>query len=174
MNPTTEFVTNEAIYRRVIQEAVPAAERLVWIATADLKDLHVCRGRTMIPFLQVLAELLERGVSIRLIHAKEPGPIFRRDFDRYPALIRGLEQLLCPRCHFKCIVVDGRWAYSGSANLTGAGMGARSRRRRNFESGFITTDPTLVGQIMGQFDELWMESIARVADSAPSARSTRK
>jgi phosphatidylserine/phosphatidylglycerophosphate/cardiolipin synthase-like enzyme len=54
------------------------------------------------------------------------------------------------------VVVDGKIAYSGSANLTGAGMGAKSPNRRNFEAGFITTDPKMVEQIMEQFDLIWM------------------
>lgn len=93
---------------------------------------------------------------IRLIHAKEPGPNFRRDFDRYPNLISGLEKLLCPRIHFKSVIGDGKFAYSGSANLAGAGMGAKSGGRRNFESGIVTADPALVGLVMGQFDQLWI------------------
>jgi len=92
---------------------------------------------------------------VRLLHAKEPGPRFRQDFDRYPNLIDGMERMLCPRVHFKSVIVDGRLAYSGSANLTGAGMGAKSEKRRNFESGFLTGDAGLVKAIMGQFDRVW-------------------
>ncbi|MBC8379281.1 MAG: phospholipase D family protein, partial [Planctomycetes bacterium] len=88
--------------------------------------------------------------------AKEPGKAFREDFDRYPNLIGGMERLLCPRVHFKCVIVDGRVAYSGSANLTVAGRGAKSSKRRNFESGIITTDPAMVEAIMDQFDTVWM------------------
>jgi phosphatidylserine/phosphatidylglycerophosphate/cardiolipin synthase-like enzyme len=152
----TEFISDSAIYERVIREAVPSAERFVWIATADIKDLHVHKGKRMVPFLETLSGLIEGRVGLRLIHAKEPGPAFRKDFDRYPNLIQGLERLLCPRVHFKCVVVDGRIAYSGSANLTGAGMGAKSAARRNFESGILTTDPALIEPIMTQFDEIWM------------------
>ena len=152
----TQFIADAEIYRRVIQEAVPAAKEFLWLATADLKDLHVAEDRRMVPFLKVLAKLIDAGVNVRLIHAKEPGPNFRRDFDRYPTLINGLERLLCPRVHFKSVVVDGRLAYTGSANLTGAGMGAKSSERRNFEAGILTTDPALVQPIMEQFDGLWM------------------
>lgn len=53
------------------------------------------------PFLGVLAELIEKGVQVRLMHAKEPGPIFREDFDRYPILATGLERAMCPRVHFR-------------------------------------------------------------------------
>ncbi len=151
-----EFITDRRIYERVIREQVPSATDFLWMGTSDLKDLHVHSGRRMVPFLGILSELIANGVSVRLLHAKEPGPAFRRDFDRYPNLIDGLERMLCPRVHFKSVIVDGRFAYSGSANLTGAGMGAKSDQRRNFEAGFITTDPGLVQQVMAQFDGVWM------------------
>ncbi len=154
----THFITDRQIYDRVIQEAVPSARTFLWLATADLKDLYVNQGKRMVPFLQVLSGLVAQGVAIRLLHAKEPGPVFRQDFDRYPNLITGMERILCPRVHFKCVVVDGVFAYSGSANLTGAGMGAKSSRRRNFESGFMTTEHGTIQSIMTQFDRIWMGS----------------
>ncbi|MDI6739699.1 MAG: phospholipase D family protein [Candidatus Edwardsbacteria bacterium] len=152
----TKYITDSEIYHKVILGAIPDARRYVWIGTSDLKDLYIAKGRKMAPFLGLLSELLKRGVSIRLIHAKEPGPMFRRDFDRYPNLIEGLERMLCPRIHFKTVVADGTFAYSGSANLTGAGMGAKSDDKRNFEAGFVTDEPNWVGQIVKQFDQLWM------------------
>ena len=60
------------------------------------------------------------------------------------------------------MVVDGTFAYSGSANLTGAGMGAKSESRRNFEAGFITSEKNLVDQIAKQFDELWMGKFCHI------------
>jgi phosphatidylserine/phosphatidylglycerophosphate/cardiolipin synthase-like enzyme len=152
----TEFVTDREIYERVIRDAVPGAQQFLWIGTADIKDLYVEKGREMVPFLEILSDLIGRGVSVRLIHAKEPGPAFREDFDRYPNLFNGLERVLCPRVHFKTVVVDGRFAYSGSANLTGAGIGCKGDHRRNFEAGIVTTDPLLLGPIMEQFDSIWM------------------
>ncbi len=151
-----EFVTDKQIYERVILAEVPNATEFVWIATADIKDLHVRKGRRMVPFLEILSDLLAKGVLVRLVHAKEPGPMFREDFDKYPNLIDGLERMLCPRVHFKSVIVDGRFAYTGSANLTGAGMGAKGEHKRNFENGIVTTEPALVQQIMEQFDALWM------------------
>jgi phosphatidylserine/phosphatidylglycerophosphate/cardiolipin synthase-like enzyme len=151
-----EFITDRGIYKRVILGAVPTAEKFLWLGTSDLKDLYVDKRGKMVPFLKILSDLIDKGVLIRLIHAKEPGPAFRKDFDKYDNLINGMEQILCPRLHLKSVVVDGRFAYTGSANLTGAGMGAKSENRRNFESGIITTDPELIGQIMNQFDSIWM------------------
>jgi len=158
----TEFITDRQIYERVLQERVPKALDFVWIGTSDIKDLHVDSNRRIVPFLKVLSDLIKNHVSIRLIHAKEPGKRFRDDFDKYPNLIGGMERLLCPRVHFKCVVIDGRFAYSGSANLTGAGMGAKSPKRRNFESGIITTDPDMIEAIMNQFDSVWMGQFCQV------------
>ena len=133
----TQFVSNREIYERVICGVVPQVRERLWIATADIKDMYVppthamratearFGGRDMVPFLEVLDGMLKRGVEVRLIHAKEPGPNWREDFDRYPDLWQGMERMLCPRVHFKCIIVDGCRAYFGSACLIGAG-GARA------------------------------------------------
>ena len=150
-----EFITDTQIYEQVIRGRIPRAKKFVWLATADLKDLHVDKGGRMVPFLEILSDLVAKGVRIRLLHAKEPGPAFRRDFDKYPDLLEGLERIVCPRVHFKCVVVDGQFAYSGSGNLTGAGMGAKSSSRRNFESGIVTTDKMLIRQIADQFKAVW-------------------
>lgn len=151
-----EFITDTQIYEKVIRSAVPAARKFLWIGTADIKDLYVDRKGKMIPFLEVISDLLKKKVEIRLLFAKDPGEAFQRDFDKYPNLAKGLEQMRCPRVHFKTVVVDGTFAYSGSANLTGAGMGAKNSDRRNFESGFITSETEIVDQIMTQFDRVWM------------------
>ncbi len=154
-----ELILNEAHYETLLKEVVPAARKFVWIATADLKDLHVAgpRGKFR-PFLGVLADLVESGVEVRLIHAKEPGPRFREDFDRFPVLIESdrFERVLCPRMHAKIVIVDGEAAYVGSANLTGAGIGAKSSLRRNFEAGVLTRDPDTVGELMSYLDTLWI------------------
>jgi phosphatidylserine/phosphatidylglycerophosphate/cardiolipin synthase-like enzyme len=150
-----EFITNTQIYEKVICQQIPMAKEFLWLATSDLKDLHVDKNRKMVPFLEVLSDLVNKYVEVRLLHAKEPGPRFRRDFDKYPNLIKGMERILCPRVHLKSVIVDGKFAYTGSANLTGAGMGAKTTGRRNFEAGIITDDKGLVAGIMKQFDDIW-------------------
>ncbi|HKK40884.1 MAG TPA: phospholipase D-like domain-containing protein [Bacteroidales bacterium] len=67
-----------------------------------------------------------------------------------------MERQLCPGVHFKHIIIDGKFAYSGSANLTGEGMGIKGIKSRNFESGFVTTAGKFIDSIMSQFDEVWM------------------
>ena len=108
------------------------------------------------PFLALLAQLIRKGVEVRLIHAKEPGPAFREDFDRYPVLYDRLERVLCPRVHFKMLVFDFKEVYIGSANLTGAGIGMKGEDKRNFEAGILTDNPTIVEQARNQFDDVWI------------------
>jgi len=149
------FITNEQLYKHVI-EPVASATSFVWIGTADIKDLHVHSKGKVESFLFVLDSLLKKKVAIRLLHAKEPGANFKKSFDKYPLLWNNMERQLCPRVHFKHIIIDGKFAYSGSANLTGAGLGIKSANTRNFESGFITTNPEIIDAIMNQFDAVWM------------------
>ena len=151
----TEFIAGLDHYNKVLSK-VASVKRSLWIGTADIKDLYVKVGSQTKPFLAVLAQLIKKGVEIRLIHAKEPGPAFREDFDKYPALFDGLERALCPRVHFKILVFDGQIAYIGSANLTGAGIGMKGEGTRNFEAGILTDDPELVEQAMNLFDAVWM------------------
>jgi phosphatidylserine/phosphatidylglycerophosphate/cardiolipin synthase-like enzyme len=154
----TEFIKDREIYERVISELICKTKKFAWLATSDLKDLHVDKNGKKVPFLEILSDLVKKNVEIRLLHAKEPGPTFRKDFDRYPNLISGMERILCPRVHLKSVIIDGEAAYTGSANLTGAGMGAKSPNKRNFEAGIITTEGNLVGKIMEQFDDIWRGS----------------
>lgn len=153
----TQYISNEQHYTEVISRIASVHETL-WIGTADIKDLYVKQGNETIPLLGQIAGLLKRGVGVRLIHAKEPGPNFREDFDKYPILASALERVLCPRVHFKLMIFDLETAYIGSANLTGAGIGMKSSLRRNFEAGILTNDPQLVEAAINQFDTLWMGS----------------
>ena len=116
------------------------------------------RGGKFMPFLGVLSQLVENGVHVRLFHAKEPGPRFRKDFDRYPALLDTslFERLLCPRVHMKCIVIDGEKAFVSSANLTGAGVGSKAEHRRNFEAGIFTDAAELIDPLMSFIDDLYL------------------
>ena len=149
------YISNSSHYKEVLSR-VQSVKHTLWIGTADIKDLYVEMGKEKKPFLALIVQLIRRGVEVRLIHAKEPGPIFREDFDRFPILYDWLERALCPRVHFKMMVFDGKEAYIGSANLTGAGIGMKAETTRNFEAGILTDDPEIVEQAMNQFDEVWI------------------
>lgn len=149
-----DFISDEKHYSSVLSK-VAKVKHTIWIGTADIKDAYIdVKGQKM-PFLRLLAQLIRRGVEVRLIHAKEPGTAFREDFDKYPILFDCLERVLCPRVHFKMLIFDGAEAYIGSANLTGSGMGMKSEYRRNFEAGILTDAPEMVEAAMEEFDKVW-------------------
>ena len=95
-----QYITNEEHYKLLIDQ-VSKVKHTLWMGTADLKDLYIKKQNTAIPFLALLEQKVKQGVSIRLLHAKEPGENFRNDFDQYPALWQGMERSLCPRIHFQ-------------------------------------------------------------------------
>ena len=154
-------------YERVVRAAMDA-RRSVWIATANLKELMVEDGRA-VPgrartsssrayrsVLKVFDELARKQVELRILHASPPSRPFREEFDRHPRLYRGgLELRACPRLHFKAVVVDGALLYLGSANWTGAGLGAKGTGRRNFELGFAGSDDGLLDRVQELFDRIW-------------------
>lgn len=172
IHPVRELLLNEQIHSRVIVDLVGETRRFLWIVTADIKDLHIARGRRSVPFLSALADLVESGIAVRLIHAKEPGPMFRKDFDKHPSLIESdlFERVLCPRVHTKAVIVDGKKAFVGSPNLTGAGLGAKHPDKRNFEAGFLTDETDDLQRLVSWVDELFLGEFCgrcRVRDHCP-------
>ncbi|MFV0331290.1 MAG: hypothetical protein ACK5KL_15950 [Dysgonomonas sp.] len=105
MSIKTKYISDYDHYDLVLR-SVLAVKKQLWIGTADIKDLYFKQGTNSVPFLKILSDLIQRGVEIRLIHAKEPGPNFKADFDKYPLLNHGLERALCPRVHFKMMIFD--------------------------------------------------------------------
>lgn len=149
-------VFSENLYHEFIRPVVLKARESLLIATADIKDMHVeYRGR-FVSIAEVFATLVRRNVSVQLMHAKEPGPRFRKSFDRFKELYTGslFERMLCPRLHMKTVIVDQKIAYVGSANLTGAGMGAKHKDSRNFEAGFITEDSAVINELTDYLDAI--------------------
>lgn len=146
----------DAEHYTLLTEQLDRVKETLWIGTADLKDLYVKKSGQVVPLLALLEDKIKKGVSIRLVHAKEPGKNFRNDFDRFPLLWSRMERVLCPRVHFKLMLFDLKTVYLGSANLTGAAFGMKSIANRNFEAGIFTDIPALVKTAMVQFDELWM------------------
>jgi phosphatidylserine/phosphatidylglycerophosphate/cardiolipin synthase-like enzyme len=162
-----ELIAGRGHYERVIQ-AVLRAHTSVWIATANVKELMVEDGRAApgrrrtlrrSSYLSVLArldELAARGVEIRMLHAEIPSRPFREQLAHHPRLVAGgLALRRCPRIHLKAVVVDGELLYLGSANWTGAGLGAKGAGRRNFEIGVVTDDVLLIDQVQAMYDRIW-------------------
>jgi len=73
--------------------------------------------------------------------------------------------------HCKIVVVDGTIVYLGSANWTGAGLGAKGEGRRNFELGLLSRDDLLLDDVQAFFDAIWRGQPCTTASGATYARS---
>jgi phosphatidylserine/phosphatidylglycerophosphate/cardiolipin synthase-like enzyme len=179
---SASFISGRGHYDTVIA-AVRGARTGVWIATANLKELMVedlrwssRRRRAGRPgyrsIIGVFEELVLAGVEVRLLHAAPPSGPFREELVRHPDLKASarFEMRLCPRVHLKAVVVDGAFLYLGSANWTGAGLGAKGTGRRNFELGIVTDDALLLDDVQELFDRIWRGAecrACRLRDECP-------
>ena len=155
--PAIQPIRNEEHYRIVVEEKVLGAEVSVRIATANVKNLHVLKGKKARSILLCFEEIVDRGVSIRILHGASPSRPFREALEKSAGLTHNerFEMMLCARNHMKIVLVDDKFLYTGSANFTGAGLGAKSPERRNFEVGFVTHDISLVNYYRELFNEIW-------------------
>jgi phosphatidylserine/phosphatidylglycerophosphate/cardiolipin synthase-like enzyme len=151
-----QLLSGLELYREVILTRMAGARESLWISTANVKEMFIERDGTYRSILELFAELCERGVDLRLLHAELPSRPFRASFDKIKALWSGgLDLKICPRVHFKAVIVDGAWIYLGSANLTGAGLGAKQEGKRNFELGFVTEDFEVIDRATALFQSVW-------------------
>ena len=156
--------------QRVVLDGILRAEVSLDIMTADFKAMLVppgsspgssanWRGRQAPSIVSHLVTLARKGVEVRLLHAGVPsGPALRELKRLMPKVEGGGGSLVirrCPRLHAKAVVVDACAMYLGSANLTGAGLGAKSAGRRNFELGIWTHAAPLIDAVSQQFNTLW-------------------
>jgi len=159
-----DLVTDRQHYDIVIDRVLGNAKISVWISTANLKDVHVeapigtrarARGRYM-SITERFVELNRRGIEIRILHGALPSRRFRASLARSKELKAPRFELRhCPRVHLKMIAVDGAYLYLGSANFTGAGLGAKDDGRRNFELGVSTDDDVLLDATQARFERIW-------------------
>lgn len=151
-----DFLQDTQLYRAIVEEGILRAKKSILISTANLKNIQVPLGkRRSRSFVEVLLELASRDVFIHILHASPPSFSFRKDATRYKIHDHpNIVFFRCPRVHFKSVVIDDAWVYLGSANLTGAGLGAKSEKKRNFEMGFISKDRDLIRSVVSRFNQI--------------------
>jgi phosphatidylserine/phosphatidylglycerophosphate/cardiolipin synthase-like enzyme len=151
-------------YDQVILGALSQARVSVWIGTANVKDIRLeapigTRARARGQYQSIterLTELVRRKVEVRILHGGIPSRPFRESLAQSAELVRPrFEMRHCPRVHLKMIAVDGAYLYLGSANFTGAGLGAKGEGRRNFELGLSTDDHLLLDATQARFERIW-------------------
>jgi len=153
---SVELVLNEQHFHRVVRDGILKAKTSIDIMTADFKAMLIpaAGGSRRAPsIVTIFRRLADKGVEIRLLHAGVPSGAALLELRK--ELPRGLTIRRCPRLHSKAVVIDCRMMYLGSANLTGAGLGAKSDGRRNFEMGIWTTSAPLIDGVLDEFNKLW-------------------
>ena len=151
-----QLLSGSELYREVIRKRLAEARESVWISTANVKEMYIEHEGGFRSILELFADLCARGVDLRLLHAELPSRPFRASFDKLQTLWSGgLRLKICPRVHFKAVIIDGAWIYLGSANLTGAGLGAKQDDKRNFELGFVTEDFEVIDRATALFQSVW-------------------
>jgi phosphatidylserine/phosphatidylglycerophosphate/cardiolipin synthase-like enzyme len=156
------LVSGRGHYEEVVGRVL-GARRSVWIATANLKELMVeapysmpGRRPNFRSVLEAFDELSARGVELRVLHASLPSRPFRDELERHERLFRGgLTLRACARVHLKLVIVDAEFVYMGSANWTGAGLGAKGSGRRNFELGVASRDDRMIDEAQALFEHVW-------------------
>ena len=149
------LILNRDHFRTIVLDGICGAKASVDIMTADFKamlvpDGYSRRARSIVEIFRVLAN---KGVEVRLLHAGVPsGPALRELKRELPT---GLTIRRCPRLHSKAVVIDSARMYLGSANLTGAGLGAKGDEKRNFEMGIWTESISMIDAVAEQFNQLW-------------------
>ncbi len=154
-NGNAELVVNSQHLERIVVEGMMSAKLSLDIMTADFKAMLVPqgKGRKFKSIVEVMRTLADRGVEIRLLHAGTPSASAMMELrDKLPSK---LTIRRCPRLHTKTVIVDCKAMYLGSANLTGAGLGAKAEGKRNFEIGIWTESTELIDGVLEQFNALW-------------------
>lgn len=163
-----ELVIDREHLRRVVYDGILAARVSVDIATADLKAVLVPEpGKTASrqappSILQRLHRMAQRGVEVRILHAGVPsGPAIQelKKLIKRHGPLSGMGGNLtlrrCPRLHAKAVIIDADRMYLGSANLTGAGLGAKADQNRNHELGVWTSSTEMIDAVSQYFNSLW-------------------
>src|SRR5882757_1292116 len=80
-----DLLTGRQLYETVIRDGLLRAKRSVWIATANVKEMFVERpgavNKGYQSIVAALADLHDRKVELRLLHADLPSRRFRAAFD---------------------------------------------------------------------------------------------
>jgi phosphatidylserine/phosphatidylglycerophosphate/cardiolipin synthase-like enzyme len=150
-----QLLIDEQHFQRVVIEGILRAKVSIDIATADFKAMLIPqKGRRRAPsIVQILRQLAGAGVEIRLLHAGTPSSAALCELKK--ELPRGLCIRRCPRLHAKAVIIDCKTMYLGSANLTGAGLGAKAAGKRNFEMGIWTESAAMIDQVLDAFNAIW-------------------
>lgn len=161
-NSKTHLITNENHYQDVIQR-ICTAKSSIKIMTANFKRFRLKPTDNQgegykdgTPFVKYLMAKAVQGVSVQIICSR-PSTSFSEEWEEYyrqmnPELF---EYKFCERNHAKVVIIDDKFAYVGSANVTPAGLGQGIFTPGNFEAGIFTAEPEIISPLKALFSMIW-------------------
>ncbi|MBD3230755.1 MAG: hypothetical protein GF329_21430 [Candidatus Lokiarchaeota archaeon] len=145
------FSNYDSFNNQILNGIIKAKKNLL-IGSFSFQNIRIKLQNRYIKFSRILGNLIQKGVAVYIL--SQPGAC-------RSSIIRELKQLYgdnknlmirsCSRVHLKTIIIDLKIAYIGSANITGHGLGTRSKSKRNFELGFITTKTDVISKVARNF-----------------------
>lgn len=158
----THLIINENHYQEVI-DRICGAKSSIKIMTANFKRFRLKPTDNQgegykdgTPFVKYLMAKAVQGVSVQIICSR-PSTSFTEEWEEYyrqmnPELF---QYRFCERNHAKVVIIDDKFAYVGSANVTPAGLGQGIFTPGNFEAGIFTAEPEIISQLHSLFSMIW-------------------
>lgn len=151
------YVADEEHYTQVFKR-MTEVKRCLKIATGDLKNFNVtieCDDgeEEKLRLCDFFLSLVERGVQVQVVCMK-PFGFYLYAKENCPQLLENplFELRYNGRNHMKVFVFDDECAYFGSANITSAAIGKRTKR--NYEAGMLVWGP-MIEAPMRHFEKSW-------------------
>jgi len=157
--PFVRYVADEEHYTEVFARMNQVKHSLK-LTSADLKKFNVYFEKDAkedpIKFSDFLLILLNRGVKVQIV-CMSPFGFFDYCRENLPDLIDhpGLDLRQNDSIHMKVFIFDDECAYIGSANLTGAAIGRRSKNNRNHEAGILAQNNDVFESAVAHFNRVW-------------------
>ena len=163
MNMSTNKYENRVLYVADEEHLTQVFKRMtevkhsLKIATANLKNFNVTietdDGEETLRLCDFFLLLVERGVHVQVVCMK-PFGFYNNAKENCPQLLESnlFELRYNEHNHMKIFIFDDECAYIGSANITSAAIGKRTKR--NYEAGMLV-EGTMMQAPLNHFEKVW-------------------
>jgi len=148
------FDTSFSERNEVILDLMLKSEREILIAGAKINNFKFrVEEKKLISLLGLLLYLsIEKDIKIYILSTP--------NFEKTKLAIKlksspNIELRSCARNHLKVLIIDRKYAYFGSANFTGGGMGARGKNKINFEVCMYTNNRNIIDKLYRLIIDIW-------------------
>lgn len=153
------YVADEEHYTQVFKMMTEVKHSLK-IATGNLDNFKVNvksdSGEETLRICDFFLSLVERGVHVQVV-CMYPFYFYMYAKNKCPQLLENplFELRFNVHNHMKIFVYDDECAYFGSANITDAAIGKRTRKNRNYEAGLLVKGQTMMQILLSHFEKSW-------------------